>query len=137
MMRLFLVLSLICSALTFTEAHVVLETRLTNASFEPGQTIGITWFILVDHDQIDWNLYFSQDGGDSWEPIEEGLPIEQLSYDWIAPHLESDKMLVQIVQHNNVTENYFDISDTFKIHSVEFTPIFDFDREPLPADISP
>lgn len=124
LVRIFSILSLILVSFTFAQGHVVLETRLTGESFEPGETIKINWAILVDHDQIDWGLYFSKDGGDTWEPIEEGLPLYQLTYEWSAPYLESDKMLIQIVQNNDMTEDYFDISDTFAIHS-ETTPALD------------
>ena len=116
---------------------MVLETRFTGETFEPGEVITINWAILVDHDQIDWGLYFSKDGGDSWEPIEEGLPLYQLTYDWDAPHIESAKMLIQIVQNNDLTEDYYDRSDTFAIHSEDVTPVLDFKSADLNVTISP
>lgn len=127
----------IWASASWVNAHVVLEDRLTNASFEPGETINISWSILVEHDQIDWNLYFSQDGGSTWEPIQEGLPIEQVSYAWAAPDIESSKMLVQIIQHNDITEDYFDISDTFSIHAQSSTPVLALEPEVLEASIAP
>jgi hypothetical protein len=119
------------------QAHVVLETRLTGAHFKPGDIIRIDWSILVEHDQIDWVLFFSSDGGDTWEPIEEGLPLYQLTYSWPAPEMESTKMLVQIIQHNDVTENYFDISDTFSITSEASTPVIYFDQLAIDAQFYP
>lgn len=113
---------------TSLAAHVVLETRLTDGHFSPGDIIKINWSPLVEHDQIDWALFFSSDGGDTWEPIEEGLPLYQLTYDWIAPQMESSDMLVQIIQNNDMTEDYFDISDTFSIAAEASTPVLNFNQ---------
>ena len=137
-MKRFVLSSLIATILfTALSAHVVLETRLTGEHFKPGDIIKINWSILVEHDQIDWALYFSRNGGDSWEPIEEGLPLYQLTYDWIAPQMESSKMLVQIVQNNDITEDYFDISDTFSISAESATPVLDFNQLTIETQFFP
>ncbi|MCB0686897.1 MAG: T9SS type A sorting domain-containing protein [Saprospiraceae bacterium] len=135
--RIFASVLLLLFFISSTQAHVVLETRLTGKSFKPEETIDIKWSILVEHDQIDWGLYFSKDGGDNWEPIEEGLPLYQVTYEWTAPHIESSKMLVRIVQNNDMTEDYFDISDTFSIHSDEVTPIYNWADVSIDINLSP
>ncbi|MBK8503696.1 MAG: hypothetical protein IPL46_16680 [Saprospiraceae bacterium] len=67
-------LLLASSMLTSLQAHVVLETRLTDAHFKPGDIITINWSILVEHDQIDWVLFFSSDGGDTGNLLKRVYP---------------------------------------------------------------
>jgi len=107
------------------QAHVQLETKLTEASFSPGQTIKLSWKILVEHDQLAWDIQYSMDGGTNWEVIEKGLPVGQLSFDWLAPNIESAHMVVRIVQDNDKTEDYWDNSDEFTITKEMITSTFD------------
>jgi len=137
MKRIILIYSFLLSVVAISNAHVLLETRFKGETFEPGEIISIAWAILVEHDQLDWGLYFSKDGGDTWEPIEESLPVNQMTYDWGAPDIESSKMLIQIVQNNDVTYDYFDQSDTFSIHSQNITPVLDLKKSSLKVTISP
>ncbi len=119
------------------KAHVTLETRLTGKIYHPGDKINIIWSVLVEHDPVDWDLHFSKDGGETWEPIEEGLPLYQLTYEWIAPDIESAQLLIQITQDNDMTEDYYDRSDTFAIMREEVTPVFDLAGQSLSVSVYP
>jgi hypothetical protein len=105
--------------------HVDLETKLTDSIFSPGDEIKLEWLVVIEHDPIDWDLYYSIDGGETWEVIEEGIRLERLDYVWKAPDVESSRMMVQIVQDNDIMPDYSDYSDTFTITSEQLTPVYD------------
>lgn len=75
-----LVLSLIIA-----HAHVRLDHPQGGESFYPGQEITIEWTILIQHDTENFDLYFSTDGGLSWEGLQLNIPPDQLSYNWTVP----------------------------------------------------
>ena len=117
------------------DAHVTLRTKLKDSIYNPGDQVNIEWEVLVEHDPIDWDLFYSFDGGKSWEPIEEGIPLDQLKYTWIAPDLDSDSMLIRIVQDNEVTEDYDEVSDTFSIVPARSTAISEKIEVPFSATL--
>lgn len=118
-------------------AHVGLKTRFAGETFHPGDQVMIEWEVLVEHDPIDWDLLFSMDGGESWEPIEEGLPLYQLTYTWVAPDFDSEKMLIRIVQDNEVSLDYADMSDTFSIVSSQATAVHDVEHINFKSSVFP
>ena len=109
-------------------AHVLLETKLTDSIYEPGDMISLSWSVVIEHDPVDWDLYYSTDGGESWEVIEEGIRLEILTYEWTAPDVESSRVMVQIVQDNEVMGDYSDYSDTFSITKEQLTAIGEIDE---------
>lgn len=134
--RTFVLLSILIFTLPCI-AHVGLKTRFSGETFHPGDQLVIEWEVLVEHDPVDWDLYFSMDGGSSWEAIEEGLPLYQLTYSWVAPDIESKKMLIRIVQDNKISEDYADLSDTFSIISNQATAVYDIYDVNFTSSVSP
>lgn len=95
-------------------AHINLLYPQGGEEFEPGETITIEWEILVMHNTLNWDMYFSADGGETWEVIEMDVPSENLSYDWIIPDTPTGAGMVRVVQDNQNTD-YSDESGAFTI----------------------
>ena len=66
------------------------------------------------HSAIDWDLYFSSDGGSTWSPIQLNISKSQLNYQWIVPNILTEEAQVKIVQ-DNVGDDYEEISSSFTI----------------------
>ena len=75
-----------------------------------GEWFAVTWMTESPEavDQVD--LYYSCDGGNTYDSIAEGLPNTQ-SYDWYVPAVESDSCLVRVVAHYSPGGEYSDTSD--------------------------
>ncbi len=97
-------------------AHVGLDYPSGGETFTAGQTVTIQWHIIIAHDQKNWDLYFSSDGGNNWTGIVMDLPVSQLSYDWTVPDTQTDQGKIKIVMDNNGF-NYDDVSGAFTIQS--------------------
>lgn len=92
-----------------TAAHVKLIAPLGGEVFEIGETMTIEWQVEVEHNQIDWDLYISYNGGTTWEVLAEGLDVELTSYELSTPLNPSKNVKIRIVQ-DNMDIDYDDIS---------------------------
>ncbi len=126
---------LFCLSAFIANAHVSLDTKFRDTTFTPGEHVLIKWSLLVEHDGIDWDLYYSQDAGDTWAVLEEGMPLHQFEFDWVIPEIESDKMMIQIVQDNQ-SEDYSESSDQFTISS-QVTSVSGFEPQHFRARFFP
>ena len=81
--------------------HVSLDYPVGGETFSAGETVTIQWTELVPHGTIYWHLYFSSDGGTTWEAIQLNLPITPTSYDWTVPELNTSQGVVRVVQDNS------------------------------------
>lgn len=97
-----------------SQAHVELIYPQGGETFTPGEVVTIEWNILIQHNTLNWDLYYSMDAGESWNPIEEDIPYENLTYDWIVPGDSTNKARIRIVQ-DNVGTDYSDQSENFTI----------------------
>ena len=61
-------------------AHVALDYPQGGETFIQGQTVTITWHIVAFHATLNWDLYFSSNSGDTWEPILLNIPYDSLSH---------------------------------------------------------
>ncbi|MFC1760117.1 FlgD immunoglobulin-like domain containing protein [Candidatus Neomarinimicrobiota bacterium] len=95
-------------------AHVGLNYPQGGQTFFVGDTVEIKWQNIIIHNPIDWDLYFSPDGGVSWQQIELNLPITQFDYQWVVPNVVTDSAQIRIVQ-DNVGDDYEDQSLNFTI----------------------
>ena len=95
-------------------AHVSLDYPLGGETLIAGETIVIKWRLAIMHNQQDWDLFFSPDGGASWQPIASGLAIAQQEYFWIVPRIETSEARIRVVQ-DNVGGDYSDDCDNFSI----------------------
>ena len=97
-----------------TAAHVALDYPAGGETFTAGETVDIQWHILIPHDQENWDLYFSPDGGTNWETIQLDLPVSQLNYQWTVPELATEQARIKIYMDNTVG-SYEDASGDFTI----------------------
>jgi hypothetical protein len=112
--RLSFLLLLLISLTGSAAAHVSLDYPVGGETFFVGETVTIQWHILVPHDQEDWDLYFSSNGGQSWDVLVSNLPVEQLSYLWTVPDVITEQGRVRVIQDNTGTD-YSDSSGNFTI----------------------
>jgi hypothetical protein len=95
-------------------AHVQLDYPVGGETFVAGETVNIQWHIVIMHNQENWDLYFSPDGGENLEVIQLDLPSSQLNYQWTVPQIATENAQVRIVM-DNIGGNYEGISGHFTI----------------------
>jgi hypothetical protein len=110
---IFVTFALFFSGVT-ASSHVALDYPIGGATFDEGDTVNVQWHIVIPHDLQNWDLYFSDDGGSTWQPIELDLPPAQLSYDWIVPGIATEQGRVRIYMDNSGTD-YEDQSEDFTV----------------------
>ncbi|MGD2033575.1 MAG: T9SS type A sorting domain-containing protein [Bacteroidales bacterium] len=124
-------------------AHVSLEYPVGGESFHPGEMVTISWVILIQHNQNNWDLYYSTDGGETWEDLALDLGVAVLEYTWKVPDIITDQARIRIVQDNKDVD-YDSSSEDFSIAedvSTGITPVSpdktfsgSFVVYPVPAD---
>ena len=102
---------------TNLSAHVVLDYPVGGENFMVGNVVTIQWHVAIYHGPCDWDLYFSSNGGVSWEPIVENLPEAQLTYDWTIPNIPTGSGRVRVIQDNATGADYDYASGNFSIIS--------------------
>jgi hypothetical protein len=122
-LRLCLVVCLLWSTKNIS-AHVALDYPLGGETFVVGQTITIEWHIVAHHNTLNWDLFFSPDGGLTWETIQLDIPTSQLSYEWEVPNAPTSQGRVRVFQDNEET-NYLDNSMDFVIVLNTSPPLLD------------
>ena len=100
-------------------AHVVLTSPAGGEIFEVGQEVSVSWDLNVLHVQIDWDLYFSPDGGATWQLVVARIPNAALSTTWtIAKTTQpTERGRLRIVQ-DNVEMDYESESFNFTIRAI-------------------
>ncbi|MFQ6616014.1 MAG: T9SS type A sorting domain-containing protein [Fidelibacterota bacterium] len=98
--------------------HVDLIYPVGGETFEFGDKVNIQWQITIQHEQENWDLYFSPDGGVSWEVIESNLGPAETSYQWSVPQVETELARIRIYM-DNVETDYDDISGDFTIRDAQ------------------
>lgn len=97
-------------------AHVTLVYPEGGETFSPGQEISIEWEELVQHNTENWDLFYSLDGGDTWEELAMDLDYELRTYDWTIPETSSAEARIKVIQ-DNTGFDYEDESGDFTIMS--------------------
>lgn len=108
------------------QAHVNLVYPQGGETFTAGETVNIQWEIVIPHNTLNWDLYFSDDGGNTWEALALDIPLDSLSYQWIVPDSETSQARIKIVMDNDGND-YSDASDDFSIAVI--TGISEFHKE--------
>ena len=101
-----------------TLAHVGLDYPQGGEHFTAGDTVQISWHIVIDHGPCVWDLYFSADGGNTYTAIATGLPKTQLNYSWTVPDTSTSMGMIKVVQNNSNVMNYADSSGDFTISTI-------------------
>ena len=107
---------LACSA-TAARAHVALDDPNGGEVLEVGSVFTIEWHILIQHNQQNWDLWYSPVGsGGPWTTIVMNLPAGSFSvgsvhtYDWTIPDVVDDTVWVRVRMDNSGTD-YYDVSN--------------------------
>ena len=116
MKRYRLLLIFVVLAMFHAEAHVSLLNPRGGETFHPGDIVIVQWQEDISHNTLDWDLYFSGDGGNTWDIIKSDIPLGTLSYRWNVPVTHTTQGQIRIVQDNNGGD-YDDISGNFTISS--------------------
>ncbi len=113
MKRLIFTLGILIS-FTVAYSHVGLVYPEGGETFHPGDMVTIEWEIIISHNTNNWDLYFSDDGGATWQDLQLDIDPDSLSYDWIVPDDITDHGRIKVVM-DNVGSNYEDESADFSI----------------------
>ncbi len=105
----------IFSGISTAYAHVGLDYPAGGENFNAGDNVNIQWHIVIDHGPCVWQLYFSSDGGTTWQPIVMELPKTQLQYTWTVPNIATAQGRVKVMQDNATGPDYEDQSGDFTI----------------------
>jgi Secretion system C-terminal sorting domain len=95
-------------------AHVKLDYPNGGEIFVIGETVTVQWSVIIPHNQENWDLHFSPDGGQNWEEIELDLNLNQLDYEWIVPDILTGNARIRITM-DNTGGDYDDTSSDFTI----------------------
>lgn len=103
-------------ALSSLSAHVALDSPNGGEELEVGSTFTIEWHVVIQHNQLNWDLSYSTSGaGGPWIDIAVDLPVgdpsmgSMHSYEWTVPDDLSDQVRVRVIQDNSSVD-YSDLS---------------------------
>jgi hypothetical protein len=99
-------------------AHVSLIYPLGGETFQAENVVTIQWRVDIYHGPSNWDLFFSRDGGSTWETIVMNLQESQLTYDWTVPNIDTDSAQVRVIQDNETGQDYPAASGNFTINTV-------------------
>jgi plastocyanin len=95
-------------------AHVALDYPVGGETFTEGEIVNVQWHIVIPHDLLNWDLYFSDDRGTTWDPVELDLPPDVLNYEWTVPGIATTEGRIRIYMDNSGAD-YEDESENFTI----------------------
>jgi len=124
-------ISILCSNSSF--AHIKLLDPEGGETFVVGEVIIISWEEEQTHMAIDFDLYFSSDGGETWEEIA-SLNVDRLEYPWTVPDIETEQGKIRVIQDNEDMD-YIDISPNFRISKTGIVTAVEDSRDPTPFEI--
>ncbi|HKJ67092.1 MAG TPA: FlgD immunoglobulin-like domain containing protein [bacterium] len=115
-------------------AHVQLDYPVGGEEFLQGETITIRWSELIAHDTQNWDLYFSEDGGGTWEVIKLDIAVESRAYQWTPLEISTIAARIRVVQ-DNAGYDYSHSSGDFVI-TIEQADEGDQPAEQSPAEFA-
>ncbi|MFQ5606182.1 MAG: T9SS type A sorting domain-containing protein [bacterium] len=119
-----IIITLILSCACGLWAHVELDYPQGGETFTAGEMVTLQWHIVIPHNTLNWDLFFSSDGGTSWNVIQQDLPPSELSYPWEVPAVATTQGKVRVVMDNSGTD-YQDSSLNFTIEIASAPPNID------------
>lgn len=123
-----IIISYIFFSFNTLSAHVGLDYPKGGETFSVGDTVNVQWHNIVLHNPVDWDLYFSSDGGNVWTSLQLDIPKDQFEYQWIIPNILTQEAQIKIVQ-DNVGANYEGSSSSFTIQEKTLN-VFDSSQTP-------
>lgn len=119
-----LILSLVIAfSVLSASAHVNLNNPIGGETYTPGDTVTIAWQIAISHTLLNWDLFWSSNGGATWDTIQIDIPPTGSTvgtidtYDWVVPNTPTGQAQIWIYMDNAATD-YQDISGNFTINSL-------------------
>ena len=91
MIRTVFVFLMVFMASMKIQAHVELKYPVGGETHYPGETVNIVWDETVSHSTLNWDLFYSVDGGLTWTILKEDVAIEARNYQWIVPDVSTLK----------------------------------------------
>lgn len=116
MQKLIYTLLGLCFLLNFTWAHVAMVYPKGGETIQGGSVLDIRWEVVIEHETLNWDLYYTLDDGATWDSIKTNIPVNSLGYSWEVPALNSKTVKIRVVQDNQLTD-YDDITKNFTISS--------------------
>lgn len=98
-------------------SHVDIDYPKGEETLMPFKSITIKWTEAQYHDENNWDLYYSLDGGEEWNIIVTNLDESIREYDWEIPKAETTNALVKIIQDNKSGTDYEGVSQELTITS--------------------
>jgi len=102
------------------KAHVGLDFPVGGETFTAGENVNIQWHIEIQHTLKNWDLFYSTDGGVTWEIIQLDLDPSILNYVWKVPRVATQQARIRIYM-DNVATDYEDVSGNFTIEVIPIT----------------
>ena len=96
------------------KAHVSLTNPMGGETFQPGETVDVSWVEVQSHNTLNWDLLFSEDGGYSWDTLQADIRVETLNFQWMVPFITTVQGRIKVVQ-DNVNADYESTSPNFTI----------------------
>lgn len=96
-------------------AHITLNYPDGGENFQMGDVVKIQWRVSVNHGPANLDLFFSSNGGITWEAIVLNLADTLETYDWTVPNIETDSGRVKVIQDNHMGTDYDSRSGDFII----------------------
>ena len=116
MFRIVFAFTLVILASMTMQAHVDLKYPEGGETHYPGETVNIVWDATMGHSTLNWDLFYSIDGGLNWTIMKEDLAAEARNYQWIVPDVPSMKVRIKVIQDNEGGD-YENSSQDFTIAS--------------------
>lgn len=119
-MKKFIPLLALTLTILNTKAHVNLNTPTGGQTYKVCETITVEWQIAISHTLLNWDLFYSDDGGSTWDTIQINIPPNGssvgtvMTYDWIVPDIAGDSVKIWIYMDNAGTD-YQDKSGNFTV----------------------
>lgn len=86
------------------QAHVALDYPQGGETFTAGDTVTVQWHTVIPHTTLNWDLFFSSNGGTTWDTIQIDIPPSELSYQWEIPTISTMQGRVLVVMDNDGTD---------------------------------
>jgi hypothetical protein len=98
-------------------AHVILDAPNGGEQLEVGSVFTVTWHIQIQHNQLNWDLWYSTDSSTGpWTTVATDLPPGSFAvgsihtYDWTIPDAVDDSVWVRVRMDNSGTD-YYDVNN--------------------------
>lgn len=95
-------------------AHVDLIYPVGGEEIFIGDTLEIEWEIVITHNLENWDIYFSDNGGQSWSTIELDYSKDSLKYKWIIFNNKTQEARIKVIM-DNAGADYEAISGNFTV----------------------